>query len=238
MVQTARQPTPPMTVPGSSAGVVNVAATWIGTRALGPGWRSVVWVQGCPFRCPGCMAPEWIVQRPVRLVEPADLAAELLADPAVTGLTFSGGEPMLQAASLAETARAARRIRELTLICFTGFRLERLRDQEPASGVADLLAQVDVLVDGLYVAALNDGRGLRGSTNQGIHHLSGRLERCGYDFAGGPRRAEIRMAGNYANVVGVPPPGLLSALDIAVNRARERALTPPRPSPAPQGGSE
>lgn len=28
---------------------LNVAATRVGTRTLGPGVRSVVWVQGCPF---------------------------------------------------------------------------------------------------------------------------------------------------------------------------------------------
>src|SRR5262249_36419180 len=25
---------------------------------LGPGTRAVLWVQGCPLRCPGCVAPE------------------------------------------------------------------------------------------------------------------------------------------------------------------------------------
>src|SRR5690348_11966108 len=35
--------------------LVRVAATCTGTRALGPGLRSVVWVQGCPFRCAGCL---------------------------------------------------------------------------------------------------------------------------------------------------------------------------------------
>lgn len=43
---------------------LNVAATRVGTRTLGPGVRSVVWVQGCPFHCLGCLAPEWIPNAP------------------------------------------------------------------------------------------------------------------------------------------------------------------------------
>ena len=28
------------------------------SRANGPGWRSVVWVQGCSLGCPGCFNPQ------------------------------------------------------------------------------------------------------------------------------------------------------------------------------------
>ncbi len=143
---------------------VQVAETCIGTRALGPGLRSVVWVQGCPFSCAGCIAPDWIPRRTARAVRPEDLAAELLADPDVTGLTFSGGEPMAQATALAAGIRAARQARDVTLICFTGYRLSVLRSSPPDQGVPDLLAQADVVIDGRYVARRNDNKGLRGAT--------------------------------------------------------------------------
>lgn len=110
---------------------LNVAATRVGTRALGPGVRSVVWVQGCPFRCAGCVAPEWIPERPARRADPDRLAAELLADPQVTGFTLSGGEPMSQAAGLARLVRRARLLRDVSVVCFTGYRLERLRTRPP-----------------------------------------------------------------------------------------------------------
>lgn len=197
---------------------LNVAATWVGTQALGPGHRSVVWVQGCPFRCRGCVSPEWIPQRPARRVASDALAAELLADSDVTGLTFSGGEPMLQAAGLAAVARRARLERDVSLICFTGFRLERLRTPRPAPGVPELLGEVDVLIDSVYVAARDDGRGLRGSDNQRIHHLTDRLAFAGDELAAGPRAVEIGMAGREALLIGVPPPGALAVFDTAVDR--------------------
>ncbi|MFF5335802.1 4Fe-4S single cluster domain-containing protein [Streptomyces sp. NPDC013181] len=208
--------------------VLNVAATRVGTEALGPGVRSALWVQGCPFRCAGCMAPDWIPFRPARRAEPAELARELLADPAVTGLTFSGGEPMAQAAGLAEVARLAREIRDVSVICFTGHRVERLRARPPDPGVPALLAAVDVLIDGVYAAALDDGRGLRGSTNQRVHHLTGRLAGTGYDFEHRPRSAEIAVNGPEALLIGVPPPGLVDAFDLAVDAVRTRTTTPAR----------
>jgi anaerobic ribonucleoside-triphosphate reductase activating protein len=198
---------------------VQVAEACVGTRALGPGLRSAVWVQGCPFRCAGCIAPDWIPwspRTPVRPVPPAALAAELLADPDVTGLTFSGGEPMAQATALAAVIRAARRMRDVSLICFTGYRLAELRARPPGPGVADLLAEADVLIDGRYVASRNDGRGLRGSGNQRVHLLTGRLAAAYPDLAGGLRRAEIRLRGDSALLVGVPDKAMAGAFEALV----------------------
>lgn len=206
--------------------VLNVANTAV-TRFLGPGLRGVVWVQGCPFHCAGCIAPEWIVQKPARLVRPAELLDELLADPEVAGLTFSGGEPMLQAAALAQLMTLARRQRPgLTLVCYTGFAWDQL--QSPAAlgldplGVAALLAETDVLIDGPYVIALDDNRGLRGSSNQGVRYLSERLSAV--DFEHPPRRVEIRVAEGYAMLVGVPPTHVSASLNQAIQTARKELL--------------
>lgn len=202
--------------------LINVAATCIGTRSLGPGLRSVAWVQGCPFNCAGCIAPEWIPQHPVREVASADLAERLLSDPDVTGFTFSGGEPMEQAAGLAEVITLARRQRDLTLICFSGYRLAELRARPPESGVAALLAETDVLIDGRYVAARNDNRGLRGSSNQRIHHLTGRLANADAELAGGPRRSEIRLRARSALLVGVPTDAIAKVFGRLATEGRDK----------------
>jgi anaerobic ribonucleoside-triphosphate reductase activating protein len=200
---------------------LNVAALTPGTEALGPGLRSVLWVQGCPFRCAGCIAESWIPMRPATPMTVGEAARALTARPGLRGVTFSGGEPMAQAAGLAALIRRIRggrapgagdaSGRELDLICFTGYRLERLRDDPPNPGVPELLAEVDVLIDGLYVQARDDGRGLRGSTNQRIHHLTGRLAGTGYDFAARPRTIELQPSGPDLLMVGVPDPVLAAA---------------------------
>jgi transposase InsO family protein len=55
------------------------------------------------------VSPEWIPDRAARLVPPGELAAEILADETVSGLTFSGGEPMAQAYATAYRTETERR---------------------------------------------------------------------------------------------------------------------------------
>lgn len=193
---------------------LNIAQICPATRALGPGLRAVVWVQGCCFHCPGCISPEWIPKRISRLVSPEELVEELLVHSKVTGLTFSGGEPMLQAAGLAALARLARRKRDLSIICYTGFTMEALLAHPPGPGVEELLNEIDVLIDGPYVEALNDNQGLRGSANQRVHYLSDRLR--GIDLSNGPRYVEMFIRGEEILLVGIPPAGTLKAFEQAI----------------------
>ncbi len=199
--------------------ILNVAALCLATRALGPGTRAVVWVQGCFFRCPGCIAPDWIPIQPAMMERVEDLAGKLLSDPAVTGLTLSGGEPMLQAGSLARLARLVRARRDVDIICYTGFTFSHLRHTPPGPGVQDLLDQLDVLIDGPYIEKLNDNQGLRGSSNQRIHYLTERLK--GVDFENGPRKTEILLSGGEAMLVGVPPQKLGEAFKHSINLAEK-----------------
>jgi anaerobic ribonucleoside-triphosphate reductase activating protein len=201
------------------ADVLNIAAVCPATRSLGPGLRAALWVQGCVFSCPGCVAPEWVPLKPARLVRPEAVIDEILSNPDVTGLTFSGGEPMLQAAGLAKLARLARARRELNIICFTGYQRSFLVDTPPGPGVRDLLDQLDVLIDGPYVQRLNDNRGLRGSRNQRVHHLTSRLAE--FDLETQPRRVEVHVQQGQAMLIGVPPVMLEEGFNRAVDRANQ-----------------
>lgn len=211
--------TPPTPWQSGGLPLLNVAATCALTHTLGPGDRAVVWVQGCPLRCPGCMAPDWIPYRLVRQVSPEELADELMAETKVGGFTFSGGEPMVQAAGLAALIRHARTQRDLSLICFTGMRLEQLRQDPPGPGVEDLLQEIDVLIDGPYVAKHNENRGMRGSANQQIHYLTERLRGAAAQLESGIRHAAIHVREGEALLVGVPPRGLLDGFHLALGGA-------------------
>ena len=200
----------------SDADLLNIAAFVPQTRSHGPGLRAVVWVQGCPFHCSGCIAPEWQEQRTAKLVRLGDLAQRILAQPGVTGLTLSGGEPMLQAGALASLIEQLRRRRpSLDVICFTGFLWKDLlaRAFLGETGIECLLGQVDVLIDGPYIESLNNGRGLRGSTNQVVHRLTERGRRLAYDFENAPRQMEIHVGNGQYLAVGIPPDGVLVAID-------------------------
>jgi len=198
---------------------LNLAAFHPNTRVLGPGLRAGIWVQGCRQHCPGCIAPAWIPQQANQRVTVAGLAARLAALIDLDGLTLSGGEPMLQAAALAALVKTVRRQRSINVICFTGYTLEKLRTRPPAPGTADLLREVDLLVDGPYQAQANNDRGLRGSTNQQFHFLSDRLQ--GYNFETWPRSIELMISDGELFSAGIPPRRVLDMLERVPDRLVE-----------------
>lgn len=192
--------------------VLNIAAIAARTQALGPGTRAAVWVQGCPLHCPGCLAPNWIPFVPATQLMPEEVLERLDLNN-ITGMTFSGGEPMGQAAGLAALIRLARQNKDLDLICFTGYRYERLLRNPPNHGVVELLAEVDVLIDGPFIQALNDSVGLRGSSNQRVIHLTSKLR--DHDFESQTRNIEITVADGELAFIGIPTPDILSAMERA-----------------------
>ena len=199
--------------------ILNIAAMAARTRALGPGTRAAIWVQGCPLNCPGCLAPNWIPFVPAMQLTPAEILERLDLE-GIRGMTFSGGEPIEQAAGLAALIHLARQKKDLDLICFTGYRYERLLKNPPNNGVPALLAQVDVLVDGPFIQSLNDSVGLRGSSNQRIIHLTSKLKE--YDFESQRREVEITITNGELAFIGIPTPGMISAMGRAEYEDTER----------------
>jgi anaerobic ribonucleoside-triphosphate reductase activating protein len=133
----------------------------------GPGIRLVVFVQGCPHRCPGCHNPD--SHDPAGGYESSadEIIAALPDGKVVSGITLSGGEPFAQAAALGIVAVEAKR-RGLSVVTYTGYRFEQLLEigqQEPE--ILELLRLTDILVDGLYEQDRRDiGLAFRGSANQ------------------------------------------------------------------------
>ncbi|MCC6147789.1 MAG: radical SAM protein [Anaerolineaceae bacterium] len=203
---------------------LKVAAAASGVSSLGPGLRAAVWVQGCPFHCPSCLAPDWIpFEGAPYEITPSGLADMLLADDRISGLTLSGGEPFAQAEGLARMLRIARRRRrELNVISFTGYRYETLEDHPHSPWIHALLNQVDVLIDGPYIARLNNGKGLRGSSNQRILHLTNRLR--DFAFEDEPRSIEIVIGNGELLAVGIPPGKALQSLESITGAGMKRAM--------------
>ena len=134
----------------------------------GPGLRYVVFTQGCEHQCPHCQNPEtwdigagkeYSVRQIVRFFKKQKKT--------IRGVTFSGGEPFLQASELAEAAREARLI-GWDVVTYTGFTYEELIEDNN-SGVQALLAASDILIDGKYIHKLRSiDLPFRGSSNQRI----------------------------------------------------------------------
>ncbi len=104
----------------------------------------------------------------------AELAAQLAAatgsgpDKILDGLSLSGGEPMQQPAAALALLRSARGL-GLSTLMFSGYTIDEIYEISP-----DVLAELDVLIDGRYVSTERHATGLRGSANQRIHVLTDR----------------------------------------------------------------
>jgi len=134
----------------------------------GPGLRYVIFTQGCAHQCPHCQNPEtwdmdagkeYSARQLIRLLKQQKKTKQ--------GVTFSGGEPFLQASELAEVALAARQM-GWDVVTYTGFTYEELIE-DANGGVKALLSASDILIDGRYVHALRSIElPFRGSSNQRI----------------------------------------------------------------------
>lgn len=135
----------------------------------GEGVRLTVFTQGCPHHCHGCHNPQTWSLDGGHEVDTEEIVQKLKENPLLSGITFSGGEPFLQPAPLADLARAAHSL-GLDVWSYTGFTLEELEKRTDAQ---QLLNEVDMLVDGPYVEALRDlTLRFRGSSNQRIIDLN------------------------------------------------------------------
>lgn len=142
---------------------VQVAGITKGSVVDGLGIRTVVYFQGCPRHCPGCHNPETIPTQGGRELTVAQLVEEIMATitPLTKGVTFSGGDPLLQGEALLEVLKLLKEQQlPLDIWVYTGYTWEEIKHL-PA------LALVDVLVDGPFVESQRDiSLAFRGSSNQ------------------------------------------------------------------------
>lgn len=157
---------------------LNMASRLPCTEAEGPGRRAALWVQGCNKRCRGCCNPAYLQLVERELVSTASVLewlenAHHAHD--LEGVTFLGGEPMLQAQGLAVVAQGAQSL-GLSVMVFSGYTKKEL-DVLQLPGVDQLLRYTDVLVDGPYEVNLPEqNRRWAGSTNQQFHYPTERYD--------------------------------------------------------------
>ena len=135
----------------------------------GKGIRMTVFSQGCRHHCPGCHNPDTWSEEGGKDYPLSFITGMAERNPLLDGLTFSGGEPFLQAdafATLGEWCHG----KKLNVWCYTGYTYEQLlKEAESSEATARLLGQIDVLVDGPFIEAQKDlTLWFRGSANQRV----------------------------------------------------------------------
>lgn len=133
----------------------------------GPGFRFVVFTQGCPHHCPGCQNPQTHDPEGGYWEDTDVLLEKMKKDPLLKGVTLSGGEPFEQAEALVEFAEKVHE-NGFDVFAYSGYTFEQLTagaKNRPAW--LELLKLCDILVDGRFEL---EHRSLdllfRGSSNQ------------------------------------------------------------------------
>lgn len=137
----------------------------------GDGIRVSLWVSGCEHNCSQCQNPQtWNVEGGIQFDEDAEKELfEALGEPYVSGVTFSGGDP-LHKNNIQDILNLVNKIRILfpdkAIWLYTGFGWQEcLEDEEKYR----IIEQCDVVVDGKYIDELRDVTlKWRGSSNQRV----------------------------------------------------------------------
>lgn len=140
----------------------------------GEGIRAVIWTQGCPHHCKGCHNPETHSFDKGFLKDTSELIEEIKKLELQDGITFSGGDPMMQPDACMEIAKTCKEL-GLNIWCYTGFTFEEVLE-DPKK--IEFLKYIDVLVDGKFELAKKSYDAMyRGSTNQRIINVKESLKK-------------------------------------------------------------
>lgn len=133
----------------------------------GPGIRFTVFCQGCPHHCEGCHNPETHDFKGGYDCSIEKILTEIDKNPLLSGVTFSGGEPMCQPEAFLTLAHEIKK-RGLDIVIFTGYSIEELQLMtENNQYIKELLLLTDYLVDGRFELKQKDlALKFRGSKNQ------------------------------------------------------------------------
>ena len=133
----------------------------------GPGIRTTVFAQGCPHRCEGCHNPQtWDPESGIVFDKEAEKELfEILGRDYISGITFSGGDPLFEGNRMG-IERLARKVKleypDKNIWLYTGYRWEEI-------SALPMMQFIDVLVDGRFMEDLKDTKlHWKGSFNQRI----------------------------------------------------------------------
>ena len=137
---------------GCGNAVMRVVSIVEGTSVDGPGLRTAIYFSGCRHHCPGCQNPStWDLNSGQEMTVDEIVAAIEGAEN--RGVTFTGGDPLMQAGVL---ALLAGRLKESghDIWCYTGYTYETdLLDKNGKArceATDEFLSFIDILVDGEF----------------------------------------------------------------------------------------
>lgn len=137
----------------------------------GTGWRAVLFVSGCPHRCPGCHNLEAQDYNYGEDFNKEEIIDRICDNPILKGITISGGEPLCKE-NITEVLSFIKDVKQVrpnfNVWCYSGYTLEQLQKRNDEV-TKETLKNIDILVDGRFMQEKkNPTLKFKGSENQRI----------------------------------------------------------------------
>ncbi len=129
--------------------VLNIAGFNKNSITDGPGFRFVIFAQGCVHNCKGCHNPETHAFGVGENYTAAEIIAMIRKNPMIKGVTLSGGDPFCQPKEFAVLSAELKKL-GYEICAFTGYMYEALV-KDTDDDKYKLLQQVDILIDGPFI---------------------------------------------------------------------------------------
>jgi len=179
--------------------VLNISHIETANYVNGNGCRYVLWVQGCDLACVGCWNQyTWSFEdKMLKNVDEIFAHIQSLED-TLDGVTFTGGEPFLQALELSKLSLLIKKNTTLDIQIFSGFSKEELIEDAQK----ELLKYTDILVAGRYDST-------KKNSNQTTYILNDNVE--SWDFNNSDVEVDIDENGNI-KLTGYPTDKLINEI--------------------------
>ena len=154
--------------------ILRIAGVVFESYVDGPGVRYTIFTQGCNHKCPGCQNPDTWSFEDGQGVNIDLIFDNIMENPLIDGVTFSGGDPFYQSEVCTKLAKRIKSETNLNIWAYTGFTYEEIIKD---TNMLEFLKTIDVLVDGMYIEGKRSLEiKFRGSTNQRIIDVKKSLE--------------------------------------------------------------
>lgn len=163
-----------------------------GTKVEGPGNRTCIFLQGCLKHCKGCNSPQTWDLNCGSVYTVDELSEMILNDKNIEGVTFSGGEPLLQSKELYELSKLLKS-NNLSIVLFTGYSYDLIRKVNDANW-NNLLSLCDLLITEPFIEKLKTTTKIWvGSSNQKYYFLSDRYKYLENELHTLENKVEVRL---------------------------------------------
>ena len=133
----------------------------------GPGIRFVIFGQGCPHYCEGCHNQHTHDFSGGYDMKIEEIVIKVRKNPLIDGVTYSGGEPFIQAEPFLNLSKRLKNF-NYNILIYTGYTFEELLHMSKNdTNIKELMDYTDIIIDGLFDKNMMDYTlKFKGSANQ------------------------------------------------------------------------